>query len=142
MNSRVALADAAKLISKLIDRTQEGKIGWNTSAKRSSLDALETPLEANLKVTVWMANREAGFRVSQTNSSQDESVPFDELIEGPENVLLSISLNDGERSGYDFPEEQHIYRDLIELHELARRSAHKMDAKFEDINNYLDRLAG
>jgi len=149
MNSRVALADAAKLISKLIDRTREGKITWTASTKRRSLDALETPLEANLKVTVWMANKEAGFRVSQESESHtyfnapyDASDEDDSMIGSSETILLSIFLADKDRVGRDFPEEDYIYKDLVELHELARRSAYKMDAKFEGINDYLDRIAG
>jgi hypothetical protein len=145
MNSRVALAEAAKLISKLIDRTQEGKIAWSASPKRNSLSALETPLDGNLKATVWMTNGQAGFRLSKSQVEAAGDLEFEdqtELIEGRESALLSISLGEEFRRHYDFPEEADIYIQLVELHELARRSAYKMDAQFENIYDYLDRLAG
>lgn len=145
MNSRVALEDAEKLIVKLTDRTREGKIVWTESSRHRNVNALETSLEAPLKAIVWVTNREAGFRVSETKDEIVEAV--EEIFEGQslptpgqEKRLLSISVSS--KGGYDYPEEERIYIKLIDLHELARRSAYKIDAQFENINDYLDRLAG
>jgi len=141
MNSRLALADAGRLIGKLVDRTREGKIAWTVTTRRSGHNALEAALEGGMKVIVWLANREVGFTVALGVDEAQQEVEAREA-ELPETDLLAITLGDPARHNYDFPEEEEIYKGLVELHELARRSAYRVDARFEEINNYLDRIAG
>jgi hypothetical protein len=158
MNSSIEIAEAVKLAQKLIDRTREGKRPWEADIVPRNLlsttdvtvaTSFTTKLEGNLKATVSTVKQghderlafslvEAypGFFEAALTTHPDAS----QTVTEDKNVL-SVSVEKNPSYGYDTQEESDLSKLLLDLYELARRSALKIDGSVEKALSYLDRIA-
>jgi hypothetical protein len=157
MNSSIEIAEAIKLVEKLIDRTREGRLTWESVPDSMSAESVAkvftTTLEGNLKATVSCGQRGREASYEQAEQLAFSLVEFDpqrlsmlsilasETL-APDKVVLSVSVEKDPSFGYDTTEEKHLARLLIDLYGLARRSALKVAGSVEKALTYLDRLAG
>jgi hypothetical protein len=130
-NSTHAILESFCLVTKLQARTEEGKIFWQESA-RSSPDAeiLEVELKDKVIVRVSSDSLLVSLKVLiKNNATQERSI-------------LDLSLEHDPEFGYQAPVEAPLYRKLIRVHDLARRSAFKIDQNLASTRHYLESLAG
>ena len=118
-------------MTKLEARTEEDKILWQESACSSpDSEVLETELKDEVIVRV---------------SSDSLLVSLKVLIKdkaAQERAILDLSLEHDPEFGYRAPVETPLYRKLIRVHELARRSVFKIDQNLANTRQYLASLAG
>jgi hypothetical protein len=129
-NTPYAISESSSLVAKLLARTEEGKIEWTEGGFiHTGLETFDAALEGDLKVSI---------------SSDKEGVAFDVRLTnriGDERRILYVSLEHDPSFGYDLPGESELYESLIQLHELARRSALKVDQSLANARDFLERLA-
>jgi hypothetical protein len=142
MNSSIEMTEAVKLADKLIARTREGKLPWETAGITDLLgaNAFTTTLEGNLKATVSIVKPEQDPQVA---FSLVESDPRRTLLtrSEPDKEVLSVSVEIDPPLGYDTKDEKHLAGLLIDLCGLARRSALKIDGSVQKALTYLDKIA-
>ena len=130
-NSPHAILESFCLVTKLEARTEEDKILWQESACSSpDSEVLETELKDEVIVRV---------------SSDSLLVSLKVLIKdkaAQERAILDLSLEHDPEFGYRAPVETPLYRKLIRVHELARRSVFKIDQNLANTRQYLASLAG
>ncbi len=128
-NTRYAVSESSSLVEKLIARTQEGKIDWTEPSYSSDTsETFEAKLDNDLKVSICSEKSGVTFAVY--------------LVKVPERLLLSVTLEHDPSFGYDLPGERELYTRLVELQELARRSALNVDQNLANAREFLERLAG
>jgi len=162
MNSQIELTESVILANKLIDRTRERKLKWqvaepslgcagrpDTSAESVELDRFSAPLLDPGQQAV-IAQRTDGFLefslIEQDPRWANQSVlnaivGFDPPL-SPDKTVLQVSVEKDPSYGYDTQEESDLSKLLVNLYELARRSAFQIDASVGKAINYLDQLAG
>jgi hypothetical protein len=130
-NSPHVILESFCLVTKLEARTEEDKILWQESACSSpDSEVLETELKDEVIVRV---------------SSDSLLVSLKVLIKdkaAQERAILDLSLEHDPEFGYRAPVETPLYRKLIRVHELARRSVFKIDQNLANTRQYLASLAG
>jgi hypothetical protein len=153
MNSSIEIAEATKLAQKLIDRTVEGKLVWESvevgSNSVADAPSFVTRLEQGLKATVRLQNEEnLDFSLVEFDPRQDGQLEFIRSILGdekplrPDKVVLSVSVDKDPPYGFGTPQEKFLAGRLVDLFGVARRSALKIDSSVERALSYLDRIAG
>jgi len=129
-NTPYAISESSSLVAKLLARTEEGRIEWCEGGYiHAGLESFEATLEGDLKVSI---------------SSDKTGVAFVVLIknkDGDERRILGVSLEHDPSFGYDLPGESELYESLTQLHELAKRSALKVDQSLANARDFLERLA-
>lgn len=129
-NTPYAISESTSLVAKLLARTEEGKIEWSEGEYNTAgLETFDATLEGNLKISI---------------SSDDAVVAFDVRLKnefGEERRILKVSLEHDPSFGYDLPGEIELHESLTRLHELARRSALKVDQSLANARDFLERLA-
>jgi hypothetical protein len=152
MNSSIEIVEAARLAEKLIARTVEGKLSWeivsdfperSADIPNASPDAacFTTQLETGLKATVRQRLEEI------LQFSLTEVIGLHPLVPAINNantdkVVISVSVEKDPPYGYGTPQEKFLAGRLVDLYEVARRSALKIDSSVEKALSYLDRIAG
>ena len=130
-NTPYAISESSSLVAKLIARTEENKIGWKEGPYSSaSTESFEAELEGDVKVSI---------------SSDQEGMSFAVALRrmvGPDRMLLSVYLEHDPSFGYDLPGESELHESLLQLQELARRSALSVDQNLANARDFLERLAG
>jgi len=134
-NTQFAVSEAASLATKLIARSEEGKITWDEDPNdfpelSQDAEGFKALLENHLEVRV---------------ASDRSAIVFQVLLEsplGPDRTLLSVWLEHDPKFGYDFTGELALHESLVRLHEFARRSALKVDENLAHARDFLERLAG
>src|ERR1039457_3481575 len=130
-NSPHAILESFCLVTKLEARTEEDNILWQESACSSpDSEVLETELKDEVIVRV---------------SSDSLLVSLKVLIKdkaAQERAILDLSLEHDPEFGYRAPVETPLYRKLVRVNELARRSAFKIDQNLASTRHYLESLAG
>lgn len=146
MNFSVEMKQTATLAKKLIARTQEGKIAWE--AKPLIMMSAVTPdvfkstrfvafLENALSATIIFEEKD---KLAFISFLLIERVDAD-LMTAREKELLSVRVDVDPPYGFDTAEQKQLSKTLVELYELARRSALKIDASVNKALEYLDKLA-
>jgi hypothetical protein len=128
-NTPYAISESSSLVAKLLARTEEGKIEWSEGEYNAAgLETFDATLEGDLRISI---------------SSDETVVAFDvRLKKGfDERRILNVSLEHDPSFGYDLPGESELYESLTRLHELARRSALKVDQSLANARDFLERLA-
>lgn len=134
-NTPFAVSEATSLVTKLIARSEEGKIPW----------------EEDLEIDPDMSGGAEGFKAALGNhlkvrvASDKSLILFQLRLESPLDpyrTMLSVSLEHDPKFGFDLTGENVLHGALIELHELARRSALKVDENLAQARDLLERLAG
>jgi hypothetical protein len=152
MNSQIELTESVLLVNKLIDRTRERKLSWKErisieSNKSSefyaqldpSQEAVISQLEHNINILE--------FSLNEHDPRWSESPVAGSLCHLPDNTwlpnrtVLQVSIEKNPPYGYDTQEESDLSKLLVNLYELARRSAYQIDASVGKAINYLDKLA-
>jgi hypothetical protein len=167
MNSSIEIAEAVKLAQKLIARTREGKLTWEadeiphnflmstTGTDMSEATAFTTSLEGNLRATVSMIKDEVlkftlveaplpslvASLLGTVVTTEPVSPEKDVLKVSVKKDALSVSVEKDPSYGYDTVAEKQLAGLLVDLYELARRSALKIDGSVEKALSYLDRIA-
>jgi hypothetical protein len=130
-NSSYVILESFCLATKLQARTEEGKVFWHESAGSSpAAEILETELKDKVIVRVSSNTLFVSLKVLIQDSAAQER------------TILDLSLEHEPEFGYQAPVEEPLYRKLIRLHELARRSAFKIDQNLANARHYLASLAG
>lgn len=133
-NTPYAISEATDLVTRLLARTEENKITWSDRSDFFSSpgvpEVFEAELEGDVKVSI---------------SSDQAAIAFAVVLKrmaGGDRLLLSVSLEHNPSFGYDLPGESELHDSLAQLHELARRSALKVDQNLARARDFLERLAG
>lgn len=133
-NTAYAISESSSLVPKLLARTEENKITWSDQSDffpaAEAAEVFEAELEDDVKVTISSAPKAITFAVALKRMA------------GGDRSLLSVSLEHDPSFGYDLPGESELHESLIQLHELARRSALKVDQNLARARDFLERLAG
>ena len=133
-NTPYAISEASDLVVRLIARTEENKIIWSDRSDFFSSpgapETFESELEVDVKITISSDKSEINFVVALKRMA------------GGDRQLLSVSLEHDPSFGYDLPGESELYVNLFKLHELARRSALRVDQNLANARDFLERLAG
>lgn len=132
MNSPFAMKELSEVVQKLYDRSLEQKITWEESLNIFSpgrdgvVEALETDLGSDLAAVIEVTEAKIFLFLSpKENSTRLLEIGFDRKPP---------------RFGFDSREEELTFQRLVSLHELARRSAFRIDEKVERVKEFLDRL--
>jgi hypothetical protein len=132
-NTPYAISEASDLVFRLIARTEENKIAWSDRtdffSSPEAPETFEADLEGDVKVSI-----------SSDKSTMMFAVALKRMV-GGERQLLSVSLEHDPSFGYDLPGESELHDNLVKLHELARRSALKVDENLANARDFLERLA-
>lgn len=148
MNSSIEIAEAVKLVDKLIARTREGKLPWEAagimrtikgSTDLSGATSFTTALEGNLKATVSIEKPEQDTQLVFSLVESDLGRTL--LTGGPDKEVLGVTVEKDPSYGYDTKEEKQLAGQLVDLYRLARRSALKIDGSVEKALSYLDKIA-
>jgi hypothetical protein len=162
MNSQIELTESAVLVNKLIDRTLERKLKWQVAdpslvvAGHSEVSTDSVELErfsAQLLIPSQQAvigQRKDGFLefslIQRDPRWSDSSIAAAVLGFDPplaqDKTVLQVSIEKDPSYGYDSKEEANLSKLLVNLYELARRSAYQIDASVGRAISYLDELAG
>jgi hypothetical protein len=133
-NTPYAISEASSLVIRLLARTEENKITWidrsDFFSSPTAPEVFEAELEGDVKVSI-----------SSDQSAMTFSVALKHMV-GGDRLLLSVSLEHDPSFGYDLPGESELHDSLTKLHELARRSALKVDQNLANARDFLERLAG
>ena len=130
-NSPHVILESFCLVTKLEARTEEDKILWQESACSSpDSEVLETELKDKVIVRVSSNTLFVSLKVLIQDSAAQER------------TILDLSLEHDPEFGYRAPVETPLYRKLIRVHELARRSVFKIDQNLANTRQYLASLAG
>lgn len=161
MNSQIELIESVTLVDKLIARTREKRLKWeiadpslgsaghkDTSIESIELNRFSTPLfEPNQQAVI--CQRKDGFLdfslIEHDPRWSDQSVfdagaGFNPPLP-PDKTVIEVSIEQNPSYGFDTQEESHLSKLLVNLYELARRSAYQLDASVGKALSYLDRLA-
>lgn len=148
MNSSIEINDAITILRKLIDRTREGKLGWQVSQ-----GGYAATLKPNLMVKVY--DDEIGE--DNTRLAYFDLVEFDAEYDAqferalgftatgtrtPDKEVLSVSVEKNPPYGYSTVEEKNLASLLTDMLALGRRSALGVNASMEKALSYLDKIAG
>ena len=149
MNSSIEINDANTILKKLVDRTREGKLAW-----QSSQGGYSSTLKPNLRVEVYDGVAgEDGARLARFDLVEFDA-EYEEQFENkfgaltatgtrnPDKEVLSVSVEKNPPYGYGTVEEKTLASLLTDMLALARRSALGVNASMEKALNYLDRIAG
>lgn len=133
-NTPYAISEATSLVVRLLARTEENKIVWSDRSdfllSPADAETFEAELEGKVKVSISSDRSALTFAVTLKN------------MVGGDRQLLSVSLEHDPSFGYDLPGESELHDSLTKLHELARRSALKVDQNLANARDFLERLAG
>ncbi|MFP5206821.1 MAG: hypothetical protein ACLGSH_15820 [Acidobacteriota bacterium] len=140
-NTQFSVSESSSLVTSLIARSEEGKLKWEEdlhvfSEMQNDQEGFRAELEGGLRVII--SSDRVGVLFEVYGQDQGQTL----LTAGPEQTLLSVYLEHDPKFGYDLPGERELHPDLVRLHELARRSAFKVDEKLANAREYLRRLAG
>ena len=149
MNSSIEMNQSFTLANKLMARTQEQKVVWNADSAMNPLTR-ESATINECTSSRFLTQLENGLqaKVSLEQLSKICSVTFSlvELVQvgdmSPiEKELLAVRVDVDPPYGFDTAEQKQLSKTLVELYELARRSALKIDASVNKALEYLDKLA-
>jgi hypothetical protein len=149
MNSQIELDESVTLVRKLIDRTRERKIAWSECVAIQSKEVSSFCTTLDLTQEAVIGRREGGFLefslVEHDPRWSDRSLwtaksGFDPpLIE--DKTVLQVSIEKEPSFGFDTQQEFVLSTLLVNLYELARRSAFQIDSSVGKALTYLDKLA-
>jgi len=120
---------------------------------QSGVTVFTTTLESNLRATVSYGQSAQTAASEQRGQLAFSLVEFDPRWVDQLNalaasktltsdkVILSVSVEKDPSFGYDNADEMRLSGLLVDLYELARRSALKIDGSVEKALSYLDRIA-
>ena len=162
MNSQIELNESVTLVSKLIDRTRERKLKWQIAEPSlgyaghqvdvSSSFVGETRFATQLldpNQQAVIGQREDGILefslIEHDPRWEDQSVStaingFDPPLIS-DRTVLKVSIEMDPPYGYDTQEESDLSKLLVNLYELARRSAFMIAGSVEKALTYLDKIA-
>lgn len=162
MNSEIEFTESVTLARKLIDRTRERKLKWqiaepslgsagrpDASAEPAELNRFSAQLPDPSQQAVICA-REDGildFSLIEHDPRWGEQsiltaiAGFDPPLI-PDRTVLRVSIERDPAYGFGTQEEADLSKLLLNLYELARRSAYQIDASVSKAISYLDELAG
>jgi hypothetical protein len=146
MNSQIELAESVTLVNKLIDRTRERRLTWRVHPPTESnvTSCFSTQLDPSQMAVI--GQRDDGFlEFSLIEHDPKWSEPMAALLAkdtwSPTKTVLQVSIEKDPSYGYDTQEESDLSKLLVNLFELARRSAYQIDASVGKAISYLDKLA-
>lgn len=133
MNTHEVVMDALRLVPKLIERTREKKLNW-----QNSRTLVESFAEATATTFATTLEREISITVQNRTDSVKFSMQQEDRL--PATTLIEVTLAHNPQYGYDWPGEDELYKQILQLIELARRSAGDIDRKLEELDAFLDQL--
>jgi len=145
MNSTIEMNDAIAILRKLIDRTSEGRLVWQSAEK-----SYTTTLEPNLMAVVSEGGSYGPNKGTVDFSLVEFDASFGNRIAGlvgtesntPEKEVLHVSVEKNPSYGYSAVEEKKLAELLRDMGALARRSALNVNSSVERALSYLDKIAG
>ena len=161
MNTQIEFAESVTLVRKLIDRTRETKLSWQLADASLGLCGINTTSTESEVTRRFAAQLDSG-QYAVVGQREDGVLDFS-LIEhdsrwednsfatkvlgfnpplSPDLTLIRVSIERDPPFGFDTQEESDLSKLLVNLHELARRSAFQIDAGVGKAISYLDQLAG
>jgi hypothetical protein len=108
--------DYAPVIEKLLDKSRQGRLPWESGQYRQFRCTLD----------------QYTFAVSQTDSGYTLS-----MLDSDQNEIFSLGVQD---EVVFTGESARLYQDVGELYELARRKALKVDEKLAGVSALLGRV--
>ena len=133
MNSQYAMEQVPDIMTKLLAKSSEGKVGWRVDEdpvlfERSEIvEAFWASVGTGIVASIEVSSAQLAFIISTSES--------------PQKVLLEITFDrNTPRYGFDSPKEEDAYNTLIKLYESTRRLALDLDAKIDNVKNHLDSL--
>jgi hypothetical protein len=130
-NTPYAVDESSSLVESLIGRTEEGKIQWTEGDfELDTSESFSTILDEMLTVSIFSNKSEVRFSVS-ANVTQYVT-----------RQILAVTLEHDPNFGFESLREGSLHDQLMQLLELARRSALKVDEKLANAREFLQRLAG
>jgi hypothetical protein len=138
-NSPIEIADAVTVVGKLVDRTREGKLVWQTDGIHYT-----TTFGPNLRARVSDSN---AFDFSLVEFDPRSGATWASAILGdepsvPDKEVLNVSVERDPAYGYDTIEEKGLAELLRDMVVLARRSALDVNSSVQKALTYLDKIAG
>jgi hypothetical protein len=137
----------------LIDRTRERKLTWKAcpSAEPDEEPRFSAQLDLSQEAVIGQfeddfENGFWGFSLIEHDHRWTENSIMT-AISGhvppliPDRIVLQVSIEKDPPYGYDTQEESDLAKLLVNLYELARRSAYQIDASVGRAISYLDKLA-
>lgn len=146
MNSQIELTESVTLVNKLIERTRERRLSWKARTPIESNETSGFSAQLDPSQEAVIGQREEGFlEFSLTEHDPQWSEPMAGLLANdtwlPTRTVLQVSVEKDPPYGYDTQEEADLSKLLVNLYELARRSAYQIDASVGKAISYLDKLA-
>ncbi|HZB89241.1 MAG TPA: hypothetical protein VE291_11320 [Terracidiphilus sp.] len=147
MNSRIELTESVMLVRKLVERTQERKIAWKETkaVEAQETSRFSTQLDPSQEAII-SCPEDGAFDFSLIEHDPRWSFPRAAILADETwistKTVLHVSVEKDPPYGYDSQEEADLSILLVNLYELARRSAYQIDASVGKAISYLDRIAG
>jgi hypothetical protein len=150
MNSQIELTESVTLVNKLIDRTRERKLTWKarTPIEPNGPSEFYAQLDPSQEAAIRQLEDDTlKFSLTEHDPKWTEPpvagslghLPDDTWL--PTRTVLGVSIEKNSPYGYDTQEESDLSKLLVNLYELARRSAYQIDASVSRAISYLDKLA-
>lgn len=146
MNSPIELTESVTLVNKLIDRTKERRLTWQAEAAAESDKAyrFSANLDPSLKAVIgYGENQTLDFCLIEQDPRKNKFNPlhnYDPPL-AADRTVIEVSIEKDPPYGYDTQEESDLSKLLVNLYELARRSAFQIDVSVSKALTYLDKLA-
>jgi hypothetical protein len=161
MNTQIEFAESVTLVRKLIDRTREAKLSWQIAEPSLGFCGIDAT-SAESQITRRFAAQLDSGQYAVVGQSEDGFLEFS-LIEhdprwedsspitaisgfepplSPDLTAIRVLIEKDPSYGFDTQEESDLSKLLVNLHELARRSAFQINASVGKAISYLDQLAG
>jgi hypothetical protein len=129
-NTPYSITESTSLVKILIQKSVEKRIEWTEGEfDEGKTETYEAALEDGMSAAVSTDKSEIRFALTLTKH-------------GVRRPLLAVALEHDPSFGYDSISESELYRKLVELLELARRSALQIDENLAHAREYLERLSG